>query len=133
MTEYETQHFSRLTISDYGVRAQHFRDGTWNHDVSQNYTALLDAIEDKPPYSILDFGCGPGRDLMYFKSLGHEAIGLDGAKEFVEMAREHTGCEVLQQDFLATDLPAGRFDGIFANASLKRNKFTILFFKLEVS
>ena len=30
----------------------------------------------------------------------------------------HTGCEVWQQDFLKLDLPAARFDGIFANASL---------------
>ena len=34
------------------------------------------------------------------------------------MAREHSGCEVWEQDFLALQLPAGRFDGIFANASL---------------
>jgi SAM-dependent methyltransferase len=34
------------------------------------------------------------------------------------MARERTGCEVLEQDFLALALPAARFDGVFANASL---------------
>ena len=34
------------------------------------------------------------------------------------MARAHSGCEVWQQNFLALDLPAGRFDGVFANASL---------------
>jgi SAM-dependent methyltransferase len=34
------------------------------------------------------------------------------------MAREFSGCEVLHQNFLALDLPMGRFDGIFANASL---------------
>ncbi len=34
------------------------------------------------------------------------------------MAREASGCEVWEQDFLKLDLPAGRFDGIFANASL---------------
>ena len=34
------------------------------------------------------------------------------------MARADTGCEVLRQDFLALDLPPGRFDGVFANASL---------------
>ena len=34
------------------------------------------------------------------------------------MAHEHSGCEVWEQDFLALQLPAGRFDGIFANASL---------------
>jgi SAM-dependent methyltransferase len=34
------------------------------------------------------------------------------------MAREHSGCEVWEQNFLALKLPAGRFHGIFANASL---------------
>jgi SAM-dependent methyltransferase len=34
------------------------------------------------------------------------------------MAREHSGCEVWEQDFLKLDLPAARFDGIFANAAL---------------
>ena len=34
------------------------------------------------------------------------------------MARAHSGCEVLHQDLLTTRLPEGRFDGIFANASL---------------
>jgi len=86
--------------------------------VSQNYAALLGAIEGTPPFSILDLGCGPGRDLAYFRSLGHVAVGLDGCRAFCEMAREHTGCEVLEQDFLALDLTAARFDGIFANASL---------------
>jgi len=36
----------------------------------------------------------------------------------VEMARAYSGCEVLQQDFLKLKLPAGRFDGVFANAAL---------------
>jgi hypothetical protein len=35
-------------------------DGTRDDDVSQNYAALLDAIENDPPYSILDLDCGPG-------------------------------------------------------------------------
>ena len=109
---------ARLTVEDYGRVSRGFREGTLDHDVSQNYAALLGAIEARPPYSILDLGCGPGRDLAWFRSRGHEAVGLDGAPEFVEMARAHSGCEVLCRDFLAMDLPPGRFDGIFANASL---------------
>ena len=34
------------------------------------------------------------------------------------MARADTGCDVWEQDFLKLDLPAERFDGVFANASL---------------
>jgi SAM-dependent methyltransferase len=111
-------HISEVTLAHYDRLAKAFWDGTRDHDVSQNYAALLDAIEANPPYSILDLGCGPGRDLRYFRSLGHEAVGLDGSKEFVIMARSYSGCEVLHQDFLRMALPENRFDGVFANASL---------------
>ena len=50
--------------------------------------------------------------------MGHEPVGLEGAAQFAAMARAHSGCEVWEQDFLALRLPAERFDGIFANASL---------------
>ena len=50
--------------------------------------------------------------------MGHEPVGLDGSNIFCEMARNHSGCPVLHQDFLALSLPDAEFDGIFANASL---------------
>jgi SAM-dependent methyltransferase len=106
------------TLEYYERQAQAFWEGTRAHDVSQNVNALLSHIEGPPPFTILDFGCGPGRDLKTFRSLGHVAIGLEGAPSFVDMARAWSGCEVWQQDFLALALPAAHFDGIFANASL---------------
>ena len=106
------------TIQHYDQQADEFREGTRHHDVSQNIAALLRHIEGEPPFTILDLGCGPGRDLEAFAALGHHAIGLEGAARFVAMARAHTGCTVWQQDFLALDLPAQHFHGIFANASL---------------
>ena len=114
----QLRRISQVTIAHYDRLAEAYWDGTRDHDVSQNYASLLDAIENDPPYSILDLGCGPGRDLHHFRSLGHEAVGLDGSKEFVAMARSYSGCEVLHQDFLAMVLPVSRFDGVFANASL---------------
>lgn len=109
---------SEMTIGHYDRTAEAYWAGTRDHDVSQNRAALLDAIEADPPFSILDLGCGPGRDLRHFRSLGHDVSGLDGAKEFVTMARRFSGCEVFHQDFLAMSLPKGRYDGVFANASL---------------
>src|ERR1700736_4877219 len=106
------------TLAYYEHRAEEFRAGTRDHDVSQNIAALLKHIESEPPFTILDFGCGPGRDLKSMAALGHTAIGLDGAAAFAAMARADTGCEIWQQDFLALDLPSKHFDGIFANASL---------------
>ena len=107
-----------VTLDHYNQRADDFWEGTRGHDVSQNIGALLQYIEGKPPFSILDFGCGPGRDLKAFTELGHIAVGLEGSDRFAAMAREHSGCKVLHQDFLKLDLPAAAFDGVFANASL---------------
>ena len=107
-----------LTLAHYNQRAEVFHEGTRDHDVRQNIDALLRHIAGEAPFAILDFGCGPGRDLKALAGLGHTPIGLDGAERFVQMARVESGCEVWQQDFLALDLPAGRFDGVFANASL---------------
>lgn len=106
------------TIAHYATHAQSYRAGTLDHDVSQNIAALLTAIDHPPPLRLLDFGCGPGRDLRTFSELGHEAVGLDGAAPFVAMARTYSGCEVWQQDFLALDLPAASFDGVYACATL---------------
>jgi len=106
------------TLEHYNERAAEFWEGTRDHDVKQNIEALLRHIRGAPPLRILDFGCGPGRDLAAFRSLGHEPIGLEGSPPLAAMARKHSGCEVWEQDFLALKLPAGRFDGIFANASL---------------
>ena len=106
------------TIAHYDREAAGFRDATRDHDVGENYAALLDAIEAPAPFTLLDFGCGPGRDLKYFTSLGHRAVGLDGSAAFVGMAGADTGCTVLHQDFIALDLPNEHFDGVFANASL---------------
>jgi SAM-dependent methyltransferase len=106
------------TLAHYDEHATSFWEGTRDHDVSQNIDALLRHIRGAPPFRILDFGCGPGRDLIAFRARGHEPAGLDGSAEFAAMARANSGCEVWQQDFLALELPAERFHGVFANASL---------------
>ena len=114
----DLEQISAQTLDHYNRNAQDFRAGTRDHDVRQNIDALLRHIEGAPPFVVLDFGCGPGRDLATLTRLGHLAIGLDGSNEFAAMARTDTACEVWQQDFLKLDLPQHHFDGIFANASL---------------
>jgi len=109
---------SRKTLEHYESRAEDFWRGTRDHDVSENIAALLRHIEGQPPFAILDLGCGPGRDLKAFSALGHLAIGLEGSPRLAAMAREHSGCEVWEQDFLRLELSPARFDGVFANAAL---------------
>jgi len=114
----DVERISSATIASYAQRADAFHEGTRDHDVSQNIDALLSHITGPPPYDILDFGCGPGRDLATFTRLGHRAVGLEAAAPFAAMARAGTECEVWEQDFLKLELPVARFDGVFANASL---------------
>jgi SAM-dependent methyltransferase len=109
---------SSITLGHYNQHANSFWEGTRDHDVKQNRDALLKQLHGQEPFRILDFGCGPGRDLKIFRHAGHEAVGLEGAERFVELARQYSGCEVWQQDFLSLQLPAEHFDGIFANAAL---------------
>jgi SAM-dependent methyltransferase len=116
--EKELADITARTLAHYEQRAASFWEGTRGHDVSQNIDALLGAIEGKPPFTILDLGCGPGRDLKTISDAGHAAIGLDGAPTFAAMARAFSGCEVLEQDLLKLDLPVQHFDGVFANAVL---------------
>jgi len=114
----EIEEVARLTLDSYQRSAQRFWEGTRDHDVSQNLDALLHEISGEPPFRVLDFGCGPGRDLLALRERGHAPVGLDGAEAFVAMARELSGVEVWHQDFLSLRLPDAAFDGVFANASL---------------
>ncbi len=109
---------SSITLGHYNQHADSFWEGTRDHDVSQNRDALLEQLHGQRSFRILDFGCGPGRDLKIFRDAGHEAIGLEGAERFVQLAREYSSCEVWHQDFFRLQMPAEYFDGIFANAAL---------------
>ncbi len=118
LTPEDLQRIVARTLTHYDQRAQAFWEGTRDHDVIQNITALLQHIETPPPFELLDLGCGPGRDLKTFKALGHRATGLEGAPTLAVMARANSGCEVLDQSILALNLPSSHFDGVFANAVL---------------
>ena len=109
---------TRRTIRHYEFNAESYRLGTADHDVSQNYEALLDSIESEIPFKILDFGCGPRRNLRYFKSLDHIPTGIEGSETFVKVARTSIGCDVHHMNFINLDLPQFEYHGIFANETL---------------
>jgi SAM-dependent methyltransferase len=118
ITQDDIQNIAARTLGHYEARAQEFWEGTRDHDVSQNINALLAAIEVPAPFTVLDFGCGPGRDLKTFRDLGHHAIGLEGAAALAALARSHSACEVWHQNFVKLELPDAYFNGVFANAVL---------------
>ena len=118
LSKVELDEIVQETVGHYDRNAQDFWEGTKDHDVRQNTDTLLSYIRANPPYHILDFGCGPGRDLAFFKGIGHLPIGLEGSPQLSALARKHSNCTVWEQSFLALDLPSSHFDGVFANATL---------------
>lgn len=66
---------------------------------------------------ILDLGCGSGRDSKAFIAKGFDVVSVDGSEEMTKIASEYIGQEVLCSTFQDYE-PDGRFDGIWACASL---------------
>jgi len=76
-----------------------------------NYTVGIDPTTFLEPLvkllragaTILDIGCGSGRDLLYLKNEGFQATGLDQSPSLAKLARLHSGCSVLEGDFESYD------------------------------
>lgn len=114
----QPREISRLTIAAYDRMAEDYAQETHSRDRSADYALLLRHLDRDGPLDVLDLGCGPGHDLAYFRRAGYRAVGIEGAAEFVAMAKKRSGCSVSQQDLLALELPPAQFDCIFASASL---------------
>ncbi len=67
--------------------------------------------------SVLDLGCGSGRDSAYFMSLGFDVTAMDASEEMCALASIHIGQDVLNLSFDEMDFD-DVFDGIWACASL---------------
>lgn len=90
-----------------------------------NQTELLDTtvwrswLTDRVPLggSILDAGCGWGRDARAFQNLGYRVTAFDGSMAMAAIAEAHLGRPVAVQRF--QDLNEHeRYDGVWARASL---------------
>ena len=112
------------TLKYYDMNAEKFVEGT----VSVDFVATQNKFLDKLPVnaSILDFGCGSGRDTKYFLDHGMNVEAIDGSKELCKMASEYTGIEVKQMIFQELD-EIEKYDGIWACSSiLHLPKFELL-------
>ena len=112
------------TLKYYDMNAEKFVEGT----VSVDFVATQNKFLDKLPVnaSILDFGCGSGRDTKYFLDHGMNVEAIDGSKVLCKMASEYTGIEVKQMIFQELD-EIEKYDGIWACSSiLHLSKFELL-------
>lgn len=78
--------------------------------------------------TLLDAGCGPGRDIKSLLSFGSNIFGIDISEEFIKIARkENPKAKISKQNILTLDFPNEFFHGIWCCAVLshiERNKVT---------
>ena len=105
----------KTTLTYYNTHAKDFVQGTVAvdfHITQDRFLAQLAAGA-----SILDFGCGSGRDTKYFLQHGFAVEATDGSKELCRLASAYTGISVKQMLF--DELEAvEKYDGIWACASI---------------
>jgi len=76
------------------------------HDVETEYEAFLAPFPKDKKLDILDLGCGPGRDVNYFQSLGHGQLAWTVAKYFCSMAAGTPVVRFFIKSFLAWNYPS---------------------------
>ena len=103
------------SIDYYNKYAAKVFEETVDQDMSEIRTEFLNLLEEGD--TILDLGCGSGRDSLIFYELGYDVTAMDASEEMCKLAEIHTGLEVLHMTFEEMDFDSV-FDGIWACASL---------------
>jgi SAM-dependent methyltransferase len=110
-----SQHSESSTIRYYDDHADEYVSGTADVDMESLYQPFLELVAEGG--SILDAGCGSGRDTKAFLDRGYRVSAIDGSVKMVEATKRLTGQSASQlrfQDLASED----EFDGIWACASL---------------
>ncbi len=68
--------------------------------------------------TVLDVGCGSGRDLSWLKQQGFQPRGFEKSPGLARLAREATGCEIIEGDFETYDFSGLSVDAILLVTSL---------------
>lgn len=103
------------TLTYYNTNAQQFYTSTVSVDFTANQVHFLSRFSQGA--SILDFGCGSGRDAKYFLSKGFCVDAIDGSAELCKLASAYAGIQVKHMLFQELSV-ADQYDGIWACSSI---------------
>ena len=115
----------------YSENFKLYYERTFSIDPSPFLSPVIDALPKGA--SILDVGCGSGRDLLWLKERGFKVTGFERSKGLAELARKNSGCEVIEGDFESFDFSSLKFDAVIASGSLvhiPHEKFPVIFQKI---
>lgn len=118
------------TLHYYNSNAADFSETTKNVDFSEVQQIFINYLS--PYASILDFGCGSGRDTKYFLNHGYHVTATDGSQAICKIATAYTGIQVKRMLFEELD-DQNQYDGIWACASilhLSKEELPNIFYKM---
>lgn len=106
---------NKETLDFYNNNSKSYLESTLDIDMSHLYSDFLSKIPSEG--SILDLGCGSGRDSKAFIDKGYKVTAVDGSKELAKEASKIIGQEVIISRFEDLELTQ-MYNGIWACASL---------------
>ncbi|WES69045.1 class I SAM-dependent methyltransferase [Superficieibacter sp. HKU1] len=104
-----------MTLKYYQQHADRFFTSTVSVDMSSLYQPFVAALPDGA--TVLDAGCGSGRDSKAFAGMGYRVEAFDASAQMVALATVFTGLDVQEKRFDQLEAVA-RYDGIWCCASL---------------
>lgn len=104
-----------LTLTYYNQNANAFNDNTKFVDFTTIQQHFLSYLPQSA--SILDFGCGSGRDTKAFLEQGYHVDAIDGSEELCKLASQYTGMQVRHMLFQELST-VSKYDGIWACSSI---------------
>ena len=104
-----------MSLDYYDAHAKEYAELTVKADMSPAYDRFLAYLPVGA--TILDAGCGSGRDSLFFMKKGYDVTMLDASEGMCNCAEELTGQKALCMGFHEIEF-ADRFNGIWACASL---------------
>ena len=119
------------TLNYYNEQAQAYCAQTYSVGFDDIYEKFIDLLPNIDQQTILDVGCGSGRDSVYFAEQRHfNVTAIDGSSELLALAKKSTNCQIDWHQMRFNDIAdqdwESRFSGIWACASLLHAQFAEL-------
>ena len=103
------------SIEYYNQNASDYFEHTVDINMQESWERFIGLLPEGG--SILDLGCGSGRDSAYFISCGFDVTAMDASEGMCDLASIHIGQDVLELSFAEMDFKEV-FDGVWACSSL---------------
>ena len=89
----------------YETHAQSYYENTFGLNPSVFLEPFIRVLS--PGASILDIGCGSGRDIRWLRQRGFSVTGLERSPALAKLARSRSRCSVMEGDFETFDFSSG--------------------------